>query len=314
MKKIMSRLLDFFIFFILLSLISFVFIQLLPGDPIKQMLRVDEVAITEEQIEHLRDELKLDEPLYVQYWYWLKRFLAFDLGVSYVTKRPVLDELFMRFPDTLLLTATSLLTMLLISLPLGICSALYKNKWIDYVIRLFSLIGTAVPSFWLGLLLIYTFSVQLHIFPSMGKGTWQHLVLPSLTLGLAMSAMYVRLIRTSLLEGFQKEYVKAARTRGIHEKRIFFFHVFRYALIPIVTLFGMSLGSLIGGTVVVEVLFSYPGVGKLVVDAVMKRDYPMIQGYVLFICFFVTCINILVDFSYQYLNPEIRLKKESRYD
>lgn len=312
MNKIIKRLIEFCIFFLLLSFISFLFIQLAPGDPTKQMLRIDEVAVTQEQIEQLRNELKLNEPLHVQYWHWLKRFFAFDLGNSYMTNRPVAEELLARFPATLVLTITSLFVMLLISIPIGTLAAIYKGKWIDHISRLFALVGTSIPSFWLGLLLIHIFSVQLNIFPSIGKGTWAHLVLPSLTLGIAMSAVYVRLLRSSLLEGFQKEYVKAARSRGISEKRIFFFHVFRYALIPIITLFGMSLGSLIGGTVIVEVLFSYPGIGKLVVDAIMRRDYPVIQGYVLFISLLVMIINICIDISYQYLNPEIRLKRGER--
>ena len=312
MERIGQRFLEFALFFLILSFVSFLFIQLTPGDPVRQMLRVDEVAVTQEQIESLRNELKLDEPLHVQYWYWLKRFFAFDLGNSYMTNRPVVEELLTKFPTTLELALTSLLVMLIISIPLGTLAAVYKGKWIDHISRLFALIGSSIPSFWLGIVLIYIFAVHLNIFPTIGKGTWKHLVLPSLTLGIAMSAVYVRMIRSSLLEGFQKEYVKAARSRGIAETRIFFFHVFRSALIPLITLFGMSLGSLIGGTVIVEVLFSYPGIGKLVIDAIMRRDYPIIQGYVLFISLLVIVINILIDMSYLYLNPEIRLKKGER--
>ncbi len=312
MFKMINRFMEFVIFFLVLSFISFLFIQLVPGDPVKQILRIDEVAVTQEQVEQLRNELKLNEPLYVQYWYWLKRFFAFDLGNSYMTNRPVAEELLARFPATLVLTFTSLFVMMVISLTLGTLAAIYKGKWVDHVSRLFALIGASLPSFWLGLLLIHIFSVQLSIFPSLGKGTWRHLVLPSLTLGIAMSAAYVRLLRSSLLDAFQKDYVRAARARGIGEKRIFFFHVFRYALIPVITLFGMSLGSLIGGTVIVEVLFSYPGIGKLVVDAIMRRDYPVIQGYVLFTSLLVMIINILIDISYKYLNPEIRLKRGER--
>ncbi|RAK22042.1 peptide/nickel transport system permease protein [Anoxybacillus vitaminiphilus] len=312
MAYIVKRMMEFLLFFLLLSFVSFVFIKLAPGDPVKQMLRVDEVAVTKEQIESLREELKLNEPLYVQYWYWLKRFFQFDLGHSYMTKKPVFDELLSRFPATVMLTCTSLMVMVFISAPLGTLSALYKNKWIDHASRLFALVGSSIPSFWLGLILMDLFAVKLNLLPSMGKGTWKHLILPSLTLGIAMSAAYVRLLRSSLLESFHKDYVKAARSRGISEKRIFFFHVFRHSLIPVITIFGMSLGSLISGTVVIEVLFSYPGIGKLIVDAIVRRDYPVIQGYVLFISLLIVMINIFIDICYRYLNPEIRLKGVER--
>lgn len=300
------------LFLFLLSFISFILIKLVPGDPIRRMLQVDEVSVTKEQIEALRDELKLHEPLYIQYWYWLKRFFAFDLGHSYITKQPVLSELLSRFPATMMLTCASLIVMILISIPLGTLSALYKNKWVDHISRLFALVGSSIPSFWLGLLFIELFAVRLGILPSMGKGTVKHIILPSLTLGIAMSAVYVRLLRSSLLESLNEDYVKAARARGISERRIVLFHVFRRSLIPVVTNFGMSIGSLISGTVVIEVLFSYPGIGKMVVDAMIRRDYPVIQGYVLFITIFIVLINIIVDIGYRYLNPEIRLKGVER--
>jgi peptide/nickel transport system permease protein len=312
MIHIAKRLIEYMLFLLLLSFISFIFIKLAPGDPVKQMLQVDEVSVTKEQIEALRDELKFNEPLYIQYWYWLKRFFVFDLGNSYITNQPVLSELLSKFPATLMLTCASLIVMIIISVPLGTLSALYKNKWVDHMSRLFALVGSSIPSFWLGLLFIELFAVKLGILPSMGKGTVKHIILPSLTLGIAMSAVYVRLLRSSLLESMNEDYVKAARARGISERRIFFFHVFRRSLIPVVTILGMSLGSLISGTVVIEVLFSYPGIGKLVVDAIIRRDYPVIQGYILFISILIVMINILVDICYRYLNPEIRLKGVER--
>ncbi|WP_181556096.1 nickel ABC transporter permease [Thermaerobacillus caldiproteolyticus] len=312
MIQITKRFIEFMLFLFLLSFISFILIKLVPGDPIRRMLQVDEVSVTKEQIEALRDELKLHEPLYIQYWYWLKRFFAFDLGHSYITKQPVLSELLSRFPATMMLTCASLIVMILISIPLGTLSALYKNKWVDHISRLFALVGSSIPSFWLGLLFIELFAVRLGILPSMGKGTVKHIILPSLTLGIAMSAVYVRLLRSSLLESLNEDYVKAARARGISERRIVLFHVFRRSLIPVVTNFGMSIGSLISGTVVIEVLFSYPGIGKMVVDAMIRRDYPVIQGYVLFITIFIVLINIIVDIGYRYLNPEIRLKGVER--
>lgn len=312
MKQIGKRILELVLFLLLLSFISFVFMKAAPGDPVRYILNIDDVAISDEQIEELRDELGFNKPIYIQYWNWLIRFFQFDLGYSYMTNQPVLDELAGKFPATLTLTITSLIVMTLIAVPIGTLAALYKNKWIDHVSRVIALIGASVPSFWLGLLFIQFFSVRMGLLPSMGKGTFLHLVLPSLTLGLALSAVYVRLLRSSLLETLGQDFIRSAKARGLSRKRIFFFHAFRHSLMPVITIFGVSLGSLLGGTVIIEVLFAYPGVGKLVVEAIVRRDYPIIQGYILFIGLFIVIINLLVDLSYRFLNPEIRLKEVER--
>lgn len=312
MKQIGKRILELVLFLLLLSFISFVFMKAAPGDPVRYILNIDDVAISDEQIEELRDELGFNKPIYIQYWNWLMRFFQFDLGYSYMTNQPVLDELAGKFPATLTLTITSLIVMTLIAVPIGTLAALYKNKWIDHVSRVIALIGASVPSFWLGLLFIQFFSVRMGLLPSMGKGTFLHLVLPSLTLGLALSAVYVRLLRSSLLETLGQDFIRSAKARGLSRKRIFFFHAFRHSLMPVITIFGVSLGSLLGGTVIIEVLFAYPGVGKLVVEAIVRRDYPIIQGYILFIGLFIVIINLLVDLSYRFLNPEIRLKEVER--
>jgi peptide/nickel transport system permease protein len=312
MKMIANRLLELMLFLLLLSFISFAFIKLAPGDPVRYMLNIDDVAVSEERIEELREELGFNEPIIVQYGYWLVRFFQFDLGTSYMTQQPVAQELAEKLPATLVLTFCSVVIMTLISVPVGSLSALYKNKLIDQVSRLFALIGASVPSFWLGLLLIQWFSVKLGVLPSMGSDSIMHLILPSVTLGVAMAAVYVRLLRSSLLESLGQDFVLSARARGLSERRIFLFHALRHSLIPVITIFGVSLGSLLGGTVIIEVLFSYPGIGKLVVDAIVRRDYPVIQGYILFMGLFVAIINILVDLSYRYLDPEIRLKEGGR--
>ncbi|HWO96098.1 MAG TPA: nickel ABC transporter permease [Bacillus sp. (in: firmicutes)] len=309
MKTIGKRLFEFILFFFLLSFISFAFMKLAPGDPVRYMLNVIDVQTSNEQIEDLREELGFNDPILVQYGSWLLRFAQLDLGYSYMTNKPVFDELAARVPSTLALTASSLLVMTLIAVPVGTLAAVYKHTWIDHTSRIFSLIGAAVPSFWLGLLFIQFFSVKWGLLPSMGKGTLLHLVLPSLTLGLAMSAVYVRLLRSSLLETLGQDFIRSARARGLSNSRIFFFHAFRYSLIPVITIFGVSLGSLLGGTVIIEVLFAYPGIGKLVVEAIARRDYPIIQGYILFMGFFVVTINLVVDLASRYLNPEIRLKE-----
>ncbi|GKU80669.1 ABC transporter permease [Niallia sp. NCCP-28] len=303
-----KRLLEVILFFVILSFVSFLLIKLTPGDPVKSILRVDDVAVNTEQIEELRTELGFDQPIPMQYWNWLTNFFQLDFGNSYITNEPVLDILFSRLPATLELTVFSLLVMSLIAVPLGSLSALYKNSWIDQLSRLLSLIGSAVPSFWLGLIFIDLFAVKLNIFPTMGRDGFSSIILPSLTLGIAMASVYVRLIRSSLLETMGQDFIKAARSRGLSESRIFFAHVFRHSLTPVITVFGVSLGSLIGGIVVIEVLFAYPGVGKLVVSSITSRDYPIIQGYILLMAIIVFVINTLVDVSYRYLNPEVRLK------
>ncbi|WP_248560250.1 nickel ABC transporter permease [Niallia sp. NCCP-28] len=308
MKLAGKRLLEVILFFVILSFVSFLLIKLTPGDPVKSILRVDDVAVNTEQIEELRTELGFDQPIPMQYWNWLTNFFQLDFGNSYITNEPVLDILFSRLPATLELTVFSLLVMSLIAVPLGSLSALYKNSWIDQLSRLLSLIGSAVPSFWLGLIFIDLFAVKLNIFPTMGRDGFSSIILPSLTLGIAMASVYVRLIRSSLLETMGQDFIKAARSRGLSESRIFFAHVFRHSLTPVITVFGVSLGSLIGGIVVIEVLFAYPGVGKLVVSSITSRDYPIIQGYILLMAIIVFVINTLVDVSYRYLNPEVRLK------
>ncbi|MBE3646863.1 nickel ABC transporter permease [Paenibacillus polymyxa] len=309
-QSIAKKFLTFMLFFLILSFVSFCLLKLVPGDPVRSILRVDDVAVSNQQIADMRSQLGLDQPLPVQYGKWLVQLLQLDFGQSYLTHRPVLTEFIEKLPYTLLLTGGSLFIMLLIALPLGTLSALYRNRWIDSASRVFALIGSSIPSFWLGLLFIEWFAVKLRILPSMGDGTIFHLILPSLTLGLAMAAVYVRMIRASLIESSGQDFIKAAQARGISPVRIFFRHMFRHSLVPLITVFSESIGSLLGGTVVIEVLFAYPGLGKWIVDAIAARDYPIIQGYTIFMAVFIICLNILVELSYRWVNPEIALKEK----
>lgn len=309
-QSIAKKFLTFMLFFLILSFVSFCLLKLVPGDPVRSILRVDDVAVSNQQIADMRSQLGLDQPLPVQYGKWLVQLLQLDFGQSYLTHRPVLTEFIEKLPYTLLLTGGSLFIMLLIALPLGTLSALYRNRWIDSASRVFALIGSSIPSFWLGLLFIEWFAVKLRILPSMGDGTVFHLILPSLTLGLAMAAVYVRMIRASLIESSGQDFIKAAQARGISPVRIFFRHMFRHSLVPLITVFSESIGSLLGGTVVIEVLFAYPGLGKWIVDAIAARDYPIIQGYTIFMAVFIICLNILVELSYRWVNPEIALKEK----
>ncbi|MDN5709665.1 MAG: ABC transporter permease, partial [Planococcus sp. (in: firmicutes)] len=235
-----------------------------------------------------------------------------DFGNSYISNQPVMDMLWSGVPATLELTLGGLFVMVLVALPLGSLAALYRGSWIDQVSRGLSLLGAAVPSFWLGLILIDLLGVRLGWLPTMGRDGLHSAVLPSITLGLAISSVYVRLLRSSLIDSLNQENIRAARARGISEPRIFFSHVLRASLPPVITVFGVSLGSLIGGVVVIEVIFAYPGIGKMVVDAIRGRDYPMIQGYIFVMAILVFVINSIVDLSYRYLNPELRLKGKGR--
>lgn len=303
------RLLEVVLFILFVTFFSFLFLRLAPGDPALTILNVDELNVSQEQVEALREDMGFNDPLLVQYGKWLLDFIQLDFGNSYITSQPVSEMLLTGLPATLELTIGSLIVMLLIAIPLGSLSALYKGSLIDHIGRYFSIIGAAVPSFWLGLILIDVFAVKLSWFPTMGRDSLLSLVLPAVTLGLAIAGVYVRLLRSSLLDSLGQEFVRAARARGIAERRIFFSHAFRYSLPPVITVFGVSLGSLIGGVVVVEVLFAYPGVGKLVVDSIRQRDYPLIEGYIVLMAAIVFVVNTLVDLSYRYVNPELRLKK-----
>lgn len=309
MNQLSKKVFETLLFFLILTFISFLVVKLAPGDPVRNILGVDDLTATAEQIEALREELGLNKPIIVQYGMWLGRLVQLDLGQSVMTHKSVVSEIASAFPATLILTFSSLFVMLLMALPLGILAALYRDSFIDKFANGFSLFGTSIPGFWLGLIIIDLFAVRLKLFPAMGIGGISHLVLPSLTLGISMAPPYIRLLRASIIESKQKDFVRAARARGIDEKSIFFFHIFRDSLLPVVTVFGVSLGSLLGGTVITEVIFGYPGLGKLAIEAIVKRDYAVIQGFILFMGVMVFIINTLLDRSYRWINPAIVIKE-----
>ncbi len=305
----MGRAIEVMVFLLVVTFVSFFFARLAPGDPVMSILRVDDVSVTTAQVETLREEMGFNEPLLVQYGNWFMDFVKLDFGKSYLTNQPVLEMLLSGLPATLELTVGALMVMLFIAVPLGSLAAIYRNSWIDQVSRWISLFGAAVPSFWLGLLLIDLFGVRLNVLPTMGRDGFVSILLPSVTLGLAITSVYVRLLRSSLIDALSNDYIKAARSRGISEVQIFFFHALRAALPPVITVFGVSLGSLIAGVVVIEVIFAYPGIGKMVVEAIRARDYPVIQGYLFLMAVSVFIVNSLVDISYRYLNPRIRMQE-----
>lgn len=288
------------------SVITFCLSSLAPGDPAEMILRLGGTEPTRQAIEALRAELGLDGPVHVRYVRWIQDVLRLDLGKSYRTGRPVTDEILGRFPATVELTVAALCVMLLVALPSGILSALYPHSFVDHISRIFSLVGASMPSFWLGLMLVNYLAVQWGLFPVMGRGGWKHLVLPAATLGFGMAAIYTRVLRASMLEVLSQDYIKVARAKGLAEKWVISRHALRNALIPVVTLMGMSLGHLLGGVVIVETVFAWPGVGKFVLDAIFSRDYPVIQGYVLLMSLVFVTANFLVDVSYAAIDPRIR--------
>lgn len=284
--------------------------KIAPGDPVLTILNADEMVVTEDDKAKLRKELGFDQPLYMQYGKWMLNLAQLDLGKSYMTGKPVWDELMERLPITIELTLFALLIMVSIAVPMGVLSATYVGKWPDQMSRILALIGASLPSFWLGLILIYVFAYKLNLVPSSGIGSFSQIILPAFTLGFTFAVVYARLLRAGLLQSMSEDFILAARARGLKEHRILWFHAFRAAILPVITVFGLSMGSFLGGAVVVEILFSWPGLGSLAVDAIFSRDYPVIQGYVLLTGLFVVLVNLLVDLSYYVIDPRIQRKED----
>lgn len=295
----------------IISLVSFAIVQVAPGDAALSLLRVDTVAVTTEQVEALRQEMGMNDPVYQKYFRYMSNLLKLDLGESVMTGRPVVAELSHAFPATFLLAGTSLLLTVVLVGIFGYLSSRFAGGWIDKFSTGFCLMGASVPTFWLGLLLIDLFSVRLHLLPAVGMANGG-LILPSLSLAIAIAPPFIKIFRNSLIECARQDFIRAARSRGISEKVIFMRHILKGSLIPVVTILGVSFGSLLGGSVVVEVIFGLPGVGKLAIEAVTRRDYAIVQGFVLSIGILIFLINLAVDLSYRYLNPAISLKEAER--
>ncbi len=281
MRSIVKRLLSLSLFTLLITFGCFVLLRLLPGDPVLTLLNIDELSATPEQIEAARRELGYDQPLLVQYVRWLQDILTLRLGNSLQTGRPVIEMLLESYLVTAELALGGILVALLIALPLGIGSALTTRRSVVRLAHLVSMSGAAVPGFWIGLLLVDLFAVRLGWLPVMGREGMTSLVLPALSLGFQLASVYIPLIRLNLRRELNQPYIELARMRGIYERTILWRYALRGSLPPVLSVFGLTLGSLAGGVVVLEVLFAYPGVGKLMVDAILQRDYPLIQGYIL---------------------------------
>jgi ABC-type dipeptide/oligopeptide/nickel transport system permease component len=286
------------------SLLVFSMLQLVPGDPVRLML--SEFQSTPDQMARLRSQLHLDEPLPVQFGRFVWNASHGDLGASIRTRRPVTTEIMDNLPSTLQLAVAGLLVATSLGVTLGIVAAVHQRSWLEIGSMLVALLGVSMPSFWLGLLLIFGFSLHWRLFPATGGGDLQHLVLPAVTLGLGASAILARLTRSSMLEVLRQEYVTTARAKGLREFAVIGRHALKNALIPVVTIFGLQFGQLLAGTVVIETVFSRPGIGRLIVDAILNKDFPVIQGVVLVVAVSYVLVNLLVDLAYAMLDPRIR--------
>lgn len=293
-----------------ISFLTFLITYLAPGDPVRTMFAASGIMPSDELIQETRNAMGLNDPFLVQYGRWLINCLKGDFGTSIANNKPVVTLLGNRLWPTLKLSISSMILMLVVAVPIGMAQATHKNTIVDYALRGITFFGVSMPNFWVGLLLMMFFCVKLKWLPVVSSsGDFKSLILPSVTLAFAMSAKYTRQVRTAILEELNQDYVTGARARGVAEWKILWLNVFPNSLLPLITMLGLSLGSLLGGTAVVEVIFTYPGLGNLAVSAITTYDYPLIQGYVLWISLIYMLVNLAVDISYNYVDPRMREKR-----
>lgn len=308
---ILNRLLALVPTLLIVATIGFLLIHLTPGDPAAVMLGEE---ATEETVRELREELGLNRPVLIQWGQWLGRVARGDLGQSFYLKKPVLEAITERFETTLLLTAYGLAIAVGLGVSMGIVAAVKHNTIVDQSLMVVALLGVSMPSFWLGLNLILIFALRLNLFPAatyspLADGVWKclrSLTLPAVTLGFVSAAPIARMVRSSMLQVLNEDYIRTARAKGVHERAVVVFHAFRNALIPTVTMIGMTVGSLIGGAMVIEQVFALPGVGRLVLSSIGRRDYPVIQGILLYFAAIYVIVNLVVDILYVYLDPRVK--------
>jgi peptide/nickel transport system permease protein/oligopeptide transport system permease protein len=286
-----------------ISILLFFMLRMLPGDP-AQVLAGQMASPAE--IETIRKQLGLDRPVYEQYLSYLSRLVRLDLGRSARTQNPVIEEIWARLPNTVLLAVVAISLACLFGIPAGIISAVRPYSWVDYVVTMGALFGISMPVFWLGLMLVVVFSVVLRWLPAGGTGSWQHVVLPSVTLASFVVAFIARMTRSTMLETLSQEYINTARSKGLKEKVVVIKHALKNALIPIVTVVGLQFGLLLGGAVLTETVFAWPGIGRLIVDSILARDYPVIQGTILIFGLLYILVNLAVDLLYAVIDPRIR--------
>lgn len=307
-RYVIKRLLQLIPLLLLITFLSFGMMRLAGSDAVLQKMENTGMIVSQEVLDNARAELGLDKPFLTQYFVWLSNLLRGDMGTSYVSGQEVFPTFVSKLPATLLLTVVSILLTVVISIPLGILVAVKQNRLVDYLIRFSSFLGNSMPNFFVALLLMYFLAIRLDWFPVISMSvSMENVILPALTLAIAMSAKYLRQVRATVLEELGKEYVTGARARGVAFSRTLTKSVLRACLVTILTLLMLSIGSLLGGTAIVESIFMWDGVGKLAVDAINTRDYPMIQAYVMWMAIIYVCVNLITDLSYRALDPRIRL-------
>jgi len=291
---------------IVLGVVTLVFflVHLIPGDPVEVMLGEQAQAADKELLRH---ELHLDRPLMVQYRIYLAGLIRGDLGRSIHSREPVSSLIARRFPATLLLTLAAMLVAIIIAVPIGIISATQQYSLVDNLSMFFALLGISMPNFWLGPLLILLFSIQLGWLPVSGMGGVEHLILPAVTLGTALAAILTRMTRAGILEVIREQYIVTARAKGLAERKVLYKHALKNALIPVITILGLQFGALLSGSIITETIFSWPGIGRLVIQAVNQRDYPLVQGCVLAIALSYVLVNLVTDLFYSVADPRIRI-------
>ena len=291
-----------------ITFLSYGMMRLAGSDVVEQKMENTSGTVSQEMIDAAKEELGLDKPFIVQYFTWLGNLLRGDMGVSYVSGKTVFSTFVSKLPATLLLTLVSILLTVVISIPLGVWAAVRQNQTTDYIIRTASFIGNSLPNFFVSLLLMYLFAIKLNWFPVISKGvSLQSVTLPALTLAIAMSAKYLRQVRATVLDELSKDYVLGAQARGVKFSTTMVKSVLKASLVTIITLLTLSIGSLLGGTAIVESIFMWDGVGKMAVDAINMRDYPIIQAYVMWMAIIYVLVNLITDLSYRFLDPRIRL-------
>ena len=288
---------------LLVATLVFSLIHLTPGDPVEMMLGE---GAQRSEVDRLRSELGLDRPLLEQYLSFIGGLVQADLGDSLHFGQPVVEVLWRHYPATLELAVASLLVALLVALPLGIVAAVRRDGAMDHLSRFFALLGVSIPNFWLGPVLILVFSIHLGLFPVSGRSGWASLVLPAITLGTALAGLLTRMVRSSLAEELNKDYLVTARAKGVARRAVLLRHALRNALLPVVTIVALQFGALLTGAIITETIFSWPGLGRLIIQAIRLRDYPLVQGGVLVIALTYVLLNLLADLLYAWLDPRIR--------
>lgn len=303
LKYIVKRILLMIPVLIIMTLIVFSIFYFAPGDPVS---RIAGPNATQEVYESIRQKYGLDQPFFVQYFRFAKSVVKGDLGISILQDRPVIEMIKERLPVTLQIGLLGFLITFVIAIPAGVIAAVKKNTTLDYMCMSGTLLGIAIPTFWLGMLLLYVFAYKLRWFPISGDGTVKQLVLPSFAIGLTNAAITARMVRSSMLEVLKQDYVRTARSKGLFEKKVIYGHALKNALIPIITLMGLRLGWILGGSVALEIIFSIPGIGRLMVDSILSRDFPVVQGAMLVLTSSIILANILADILYAVVDPRIR--------